>query len=95
VKDALLIKPKGVDIALAVRMLEDATYNNFDRCILVTSDIDYLPAINAVRRMGKQVSVLGFQEGIANDSPFMYVVEGFVDLELVMRDRYLSARSPT
>jgi uncharacterized LabA/DUF88 family protein len=79
-QDGLLIKAKGVDISLAVRMLDDAYHNNFDWCVLATSDIDYLPAIKAVRRMGKHVYVIGHGEAIAKDSPFLYLPEIFLDV---------------
>jgi hypothetical protein len=89
-QDGVLVKPKGVDIALAVRMLEDAHYNNFDGCVLVTSDIDYLPVIQSIRRMGKNVFVLGYKEGIAKDFPFFHAVEGFAFVdEALMKARYI------
>jgi uncharacterized LabA/DUF88 family protein len=75
-----LIKPKGVDINLAVRMLEDAYHGNYDWCVLATSDIDYLPVIRAVRRMGKQVFVMGDKEAIGKDSAFLYLPERFFDV---------------
>lgn len=75
VQNGILIKPKGVDIALAVHMIEHAP--NYDNVIMATSDADYLPVIHAVRRMGKNVYVLGFENGIAKDSDFFHVVERF------------------
>src|SRR4051794_18548004 len=36
----LIEKPKGVDAALAVRVLEDAYHDNFDMCRMYTSDVD-------------------------------------------------------
>ena len=92
--NGLIIKAKGVDIGLAVRMLEDAYHNNYERCVLLTSDIDYLPVIEAVRRMGKHVYVLGYGEGIAKDSPFLYLPERFVDIgEGFMKEFYAPSGS--
>jgi uncharacterized LabA/DUF88 family protein len=71
--DGILTKPKGVDIALAARMLKDAPH--YDECVLATSDVDYYPVVEAVRQMGKNVYILAYHEGIAKDSPFFYVVE--------------------
>lgn len=88
VTDGVVIKPKGLDIALGVRMLEDAFYGNFQVCLLFTSDIDYLPAIHAVRRMGKTVLVFGFYDAIARDSPFLFVPEKFIDLGSYMQKAY-------
>lgn len=73
-------KAKGVDIALSVRMLEDAYRDNYRLCILLTSDIDFLPVIEAVRRMGKQVVVMGYKDGLSANSPFLFVPDRFVDL---------------
>lgn len=73
-------KAKGVDIALSVRMLEDAYHNNFEKCFLFTSDADYLPVIEAVRRRGKVVFVAGFGQWIPEDAPLRYVPDHFFDL---------------
>jgi uncharacterized LabA/DUF88 family protein len=80
----LIEKPKGVDIALAVRMLEDTEY--YEECHLYTSDIDFLPVINAVRGRGKRVYVFGYAEGLSVQSPFLHACEQFVDLEELMRN---------
>jgi uncharacterized LabA/DUF88 family protein len=71
---------KGVDIGLAVRMLEDASRGNFDFCILVTTDIDFLPVIEAVRRMGKHVTVMGYKSGKGVKSKFEYIPDRFIDI---------------
>jgi uncharacterized LabA/DUF88 family protein len=86
--DAVIDKPKGVDIMLAVRMLEDAYRNNYQQCLLFTSDVDYLPAIQAVRQFGKQVVVFGFNKGLAADSPFLHAPDYFVDLTKEMKRWY-------
>jgi uncharacterized LabA/DUF88 family protein len=72
-------KPKGADIALAVRMIEDAVLDNYDVVGLFTSDADYLPIIKTVRRMGKYVIVYGFKEDIGN-MELEYVPDEFIDL---------------
>ena len=83
--EGLIEKAKGVDIALAVRMLEDAQRNVFSECALYTSDVDYLPVIRAVQRMGKLVHVLGYRSGLGKHSPLEYVPHTFIDLEQSMR----------
>lgn len=45
----LIEKPKGVDITLAVSMLEHAYHEAFKVCHLYTSDVDFLPVIEADR----------------------------------------------
>lgn len=74
-------KAKGVDIGLTVQILEDAHHDNFDACFLITSDIDYLPVIETVRRLGKQVHVAGFRGGLGRNSAFEHVPDTFTDLE--------------
>ena len=76
----LLEKPKGVDIGLTVRVLEDAYHNIFDTCYLFTSDIDFLPVIRVVQRLGKKVVVFGYADGLGNRSKLEYVPDAFVDL---------------
>ena len=78
--DGLIEKPKGIDIALAVRVLEDAQRNTFDECCLFTSDVDYIPVIEAVQRMGKSVAIYGYQNGLGKNSPMTHVPDVFYDL---------------
>lgn len=73
-------KGKGVDIALAVRMLEDAHRDVFDECLLFTSVVDYIPVIKAVQGTGKTVFVVGYGNGIGKHSELEYIPERFVDL---------------
>jgi hypothetical protein len=62
----LIEKPKGCDIAIATRMVADAAADLFDSCCLFTSDADFLPAIEAVRRMGKQVVVAAYKSALGS-----------------------------
>jgi uncharacterized LabA/DUF88 family protein len=90
----MIEKPKGVDIALATRMLEDAVNGNYKFCRLYTSDADYLPVIQAVRRMGKIVWVYGAREGIPDDSPLLYVPDQFHDIGEAHFRQILARRPP-
>jgi uncharacterized LabA/DUF88 family protein len=85
--DRLIEKPKGVDIELAVMMLEDAHRNAFDLCHLYTSDIDFLPVVKAVRAQYKQVIVHGYKDGLSKQSPFHHACDLFIDLECVLDDQ--------
>lgn len=79
-------KPKGVDIALAVRMLEDSYNHAFDACHLYTSDVDFVPVIHAVRSRGKPVLVYGYTKGLSQQhSDLLTVPDLFTDLEDVLR----------
>jgi uncharacterized LabA/DUF88 family protein len=82
----LIEKPKGVDIALAVQMLEDSL-RAFDVCHLYTSDVDFVPVIKAVRSRGKQVFVHGYKDGLSDSSPMFHVCDLFSDLEELLRDQ--------
>ena len=51
---------KGVDVHLAVQMLEHAFDNQYDTAILVSQDGDFVPAVEAVRRLHKRVENADF-----------------------------------
>ena len=82
----LIEKAKGVDIALAVRMLEDAQREAFDVCHLYTSDIDFLPLITAVRGKGMRVYVHGYKDGLTNESEFLHECDKFFELAEMLRN---------
>ena len=52
---------KEDDIHLAVDMVKLAYNNAYDTSILVSSDGDFVPAINAVQEIGKKVEDIGFE----------------------------------
>jgi uncharacterized LabA/DUF88 family protein len=81
----IIEKAKGVDISLAVQVLQDANANNFGTCYIFTSDVDYQPLIEAVRRMGKAVFVAGYREGLGKNSALDYVPDRFIDLTEALR----------
>lgn len=54
-------RPKPVDILMATRVLEDCMEDNFDRCIFVGGDEDYVPLLDAVRRRGKEVWLVAIE----------------------------------
>lgn len=65
-KESVIERAKGVDVGLAVRILEDAYLDTFRGCLLLTSDVDFLPLIEAVRRKGKRGVVAGYREGLSD-----------------------------
>jgi hypothetical protein len=81
-------KPKGVDIGLTVRLLEDGYRHIYDVCYLLTSDADYIPVIKAIRQLGRQVVVFGFKDGQGAQSELEYVPDQFVDLGQYMEREY-------
>ena len=52
---------KEDDIHLAVDMVKLAYNGAFDTAILVSSDGDFVPAIQAVKQKGKNVENIGFE----------------------------------
>jgi len=83
-----------VDIGLSVRVLEDAYHNIFSSCFLFTSDIDFLPVIRVLQRIGKKVLVFGYMDGLGSRSELEYVPDAFIDLSDHMRKNYV-CKSPT
>src|SRR3712207_6530278 len=51
---------RGVDVQLAVDALEAAYARHVKALALVTGDIDFVPLVEAIRRAGPHVFVLGF-----------------------------------
>ena len=84
--EGIIDKAKGCDIALATRMVSDAAADLYDACCLFTSDADYLPAVEAVRALGKVVWVFGYEDVLPVRSPYLYVPDRFVDLTLRFKD---------
>jgi uncharacterized LabA/DUF88 family protein len=80
-------KPKGVDIALTVRMMEDAQQNCFTTAHLFTTDSDFLPLIRAVKSRGKTVIVHGFEDEVKTATT-SNTPEDFVDLGWYFRHAY-------
>jgi hypothetical protein len=59
-RDAQTKKSKGVDIALTTEFLWNAFQNNYDVAVLWAGDGDYVPLVNAVKRLGKVVYLVFF-----------------------------------
>lgn len=51
-------RAKGVDIALAKDLLANAYLDNYDAAVLFSADADYIPIIQEVKRLGKNVFVV-------------------------------------
>jgi uncharacterized LabA/DUF88 family protein len=61
-------KSKSVDIALSKDLLVNAFYNNYDVAVLIAGDGDYVPLIEEVKRQGKVVYLVFFEdEGLNKD----------------------------
>lgn len=50
---------KGTDVNIATSMLTLAYHNAYDTAMLVSEDSDYLPVVEQVKRLGKNIIVVG------------------------------------
>lgn len=82
---AVIEKPKAVDCTIFVKMLTDAHSGLYDAVNLYTSDVDYVPLIEAVANMGKIVRVHGFRDALGENSALEHVAK-FIDLGKMLRD---------
>ena len=56
---------KEDDIRLAVDMVKLAYNDAYDTAIIISSDGDFVPAIQAVKEIGKNVENIGFENRIS------------------------------
>jgi uncharacterized LabA/DUF88 family protein len=72
---------KGVDVKIAVDIVVGAYENLYDRLILVSSDTDLLPALEVVRRRGKEIEYVGFSH-----APSHAMIEYATETRLLRKD---------
>lgn len=83
---------KGVDVALATRMLTHASNRAFDTAILVSGDKDYLGTVRAVKALGLRVEIVSYRNSLSNDlgaessAPILYLNDHQADLERAVPD---------
>lgn len=53
-------KEKGVDVKLAVDILDMAYQDKYDTAIIVSSDTDLIPGIVRSKELGKKIEYIGF-----------------------------------
>ena len=53
-------KEKGVDVKLAIDILDMAYQNKYDTAIVVSSDTDLIPGIVRAKELGKKIEYIGF-----------------------------------
>lgn len=56
---------KGVDVQIAVDIVRGAIKNEYDKCFLISSDTDLLPAIKTAKDEGKKIIYVGFENFIS------------------------------
>ena len=83
--EGLIEKAKGVDIALAVRMLEDAQRNVFSECRVIHKRCGLPSRHQGCAAYGEACARSGYRSGLGKHSPLEYVPHTFIDLEQSMR----------
>lgn len=58
---------KGVDVALATRMLSLANTRTFETAVLVSGDKDYLETVRAVKAQGMRVEMYSWRGALSRD----------------------------
>lgn len=56
---------KGVDVQIAVDIVRGAIKNEYDKCYLISSDTDLIPAIHTAKDEGKEIIYVGFENFIS------------------------------
>jgi uncharacterized LabA/DUF88 family protein len=82
-------RPKPVDILIATRVLEDCVADNFDLCVFVGGDEDYVPLLEAVRRRGKQVWLVALEKSLSKKSHLRFTCDRFIPYDPVVGFRPL------
>jgi uncharacterized LabA/DUF88 family protein len=85
----VISRPKPLDLLLATQVLEDTWSNNFDRCVFVGGDEDYVPLLEAVRRRGKQVWVVAFDRYLSAKSRLRLLSDRWIPYDPVIALRPL------
>lgn len=75
---------KGVDIALAVDMVDLGYLNTYDTAILISGDGDFYKAVESVKRLGKHV------ENAITKSCMSYNLRQTCDISIVLDHKFLS-----
>lgn len=78
---------KGVDVAVATKMLTLAGNRAFDTAILISGDKDYLQTVRAIKNLGLRVEVVSWRASLSRDlgvessAPVVYLDDIRADLE--------------
>jgi uncharacterized LabA/DUF88 family protein len=58
---------KGVDVAIATKMLAHAMNKAYETAILVSGDKDYLETVQIIKNLGLRVEVVSFRHSLSKD----------------------------
>jgi len=80
---------KGVDVALATRILTHASNRAFDTAVLLSGDKDYLETVKSIKNLGMRVEIVGFRASMSSaleaesSVPILYLDDIRSEVELV------------
>ncbi len=74
------MKSKAVDSSISVDMLSAAYENQFDLVEIWTGDADYIPLVNAVKKLGKVVVCCFFGENYGLSSELKIACDRYCDI---------------
>lgn len=57
---------KKIDVKIAIDMVSDAYENVYDTAVLVSGDGDFLPVVQKLKKIGKEVELWAFNYSLAN-----------------------------
>jgi uncharacterized LabA/DUF88 family protein len=75
---------KGVDVQIAVDLVDKAANDEYDICYLISSDTDLIPAIKAAQKRGKKVVYVAFEKQIS------FALERICDSTLLINETYFN-----
>ena len=81
-------KEKGIDVWVAIDMVKEALQNKLDYCILISGDADFVPALDLVKSIGKEVLSAFVPKGYSNElrQKFPYFIIKREDLSKCLKD---------
>ncbi len=56
---------KGVDVRIAIEILKGALKDEYDQCLVFSSDTDIIPAIVEAKKAGKKITYVGFKDKLS------------------------------
>jgi len=84
---------KGVDVAVASKMLTLANNRAYETAILCSGDKDYLETVRFIKNLGLRVEIVSFRRSLAHDlanessCPVLYLDDVRAEIELPVPDR--------
>src|SRR5439155_7916589 len=84
---------KGVDVAIATKMLTHAINRAFDTAILLSGDKDYLDTVRTVKNLGLRVEIVSFKRSLSHElaaessAPVLLLDDLRSDIEMAHPDK--------